>query len=252
MRQLRMAIFMIVPLSLLAVAGCGSDQLYNYTWKIHSKERPAPVVVTPGIVDSAPPSDAIVLFDGTDLNAWEKSNGQAAQWKIENGYCEVVRKTGAIQTKQKFGDCQLHIEWATPQVVKGDDQGRGNSGVFLMEKYEVQILDSYNNFTYPDGQAGAIYGQRPPMVNVCREPGQWQSYDIIFRRPVFKGDRLVHPATITILQNGVLVQDHWTITGPTAHKNREGYKPHADKLPIMLQDHGNPTKFRNIWIRELD
>jgi len=234
---------------LLAVVGCNSSQ--SHLWKVHDMARPAPKVVTPGESSSDVPSDAIVLFDGTDLSQWTKGDGQPAKWKVQNGYMEAVKRAGSISTKRSFGDCQLHIEWAAPAIVEKDGQGRGNSGVFLMDKYEVQVLDSYGNTTYADGQAGSIYGQNPPMVNVCREPGKWQSYDIIFRRPIFKGEKLVTPATITVLQNGVLIQDHWIIEGPTAHKSRTNYTAHADKLPIMLQDHGNPVRYRNIWIREL-
>jgi hypothetical protein len=215
--------------------------------------RPRPPVVAPGVENHLPPADAIVLFDGTDLSAWRSSkDGGNAKWKIQDGYMEVVRDTGDIQTRQAFGSCQLHIEWAAPEVVKGSGQGRGNSGVFLMGRYEVQVLDSYENDTYPDGQAAAIYGQKPPLVNACRKPGQWQTYDIIFHAPVFQDGRLEKPATVTVLHNGVLVQDHWEIQGTTFHKQRAAYQPHPDKLPLRLQDHGDLVRFRNIWIRPLD
>ena len=164
---------------------------------------------------------------------------------------EVARRTGDIRTKQAFGDCQLHIEWATPEEVVGESQGRGNSGVFLMSTYEVQVLDSYENKSYADGQAGAVYGQKPPLVNASRGPGEWQTYDIVFRRPKFKDGQVIKPATITVLQNGVLIQDHWVIEGETLFQQRARYTDHADKLPIKLQDHGNPVRYRNIWIREL-
>jgi hypothetical protein len=144
------------------------------------------------------------------------------------------------------------VEWQTPEAAQGNSQGRSNSGVFLMSKYEVQVLDCYNNTTYADGQTGAIYGQKPPLVNACRKPGQWQTYDIVFHAPVFEGDKVVKPATITVLHNGVLIQDHWEIQGTAFHKIRAYYEPHADKLPIKLQDHGNPIRFRNIWIRPLE
>ena len=224
-----------------------------YQWEVHDMNRPRPKVVTPGAENYLPPADATVLFSGTDLSAWQScKDGGDAKWKVENGYMEVAKGAGDIQTRQTFGSCQLHVEWAAPEVVVGSSQGRGNSGVFLMGTYELQVLDCYDNDTYPDGQAGAIYGQNPPLVNVCRKPGQWQAYDVIFHAPVFKGDQVEKPATITVLQNGVLVQDHWVIEGTTFHKERAQYQPHADKLPIKLQDHGNPMRFRNIWIRPLE
>lgn len=220
-------------------------------WKIHDTDRPQPTVVSPAELPAGPPSDAYVLFDGKDLNLWLNSKNKPAQWKIENGYMEV-NGTGSIQTKQSFGDCQLHIEWATPEKVSGNGQERGNSGVFFMNRYELQILDSYQNKTYPDGQAASIYGQYPPLVNACRGPGKWQSYDAIFRRPVFgQNGKVIQPARITVLHNGVLVQDNVEFLGTTAHKKSATYSPHEDKLPISLQDHGNPTRFRNIWIRKL-
>ena len=224
-------------------------------WKVHDPDRPQPPVVNPGPAGSSvpAPSDAVVLFDGKDLSRWTDSKGQPARWKIENGYMEVVKKTGSIKTKQKFGDCQLHIEWAAPAPAKGDGQGRGNSGVFLMNIYEVQVLDCYKNTTYADGVTAAIYGQYPPLVNACRPPEQWQTYDIIFRRPHFdkKGD-LISPARMTVFHNGILVHDNAELTGPTVHKKRPPFKPHSDKLSLSLQDHGNPVRFRNIWIRELE
>ncbi|MHC4396053.1 MAG: 3-keto-disaccharide hydrolase [Planctomycetota bacterium] len=242
----------ICAVMLIAVSGCENGLFAEkYQWEVHDMNRPQPVVVRPGIYSSQPPADAIVLFDGRNLSQWESQKGGPAKWKVENGYMEVIKKTGGIRTKRSFGDCQLHIEWATPANPTGKDQHRGNSGVFLMNTYEVQVLDSYNNPTYSDGLAGSLYGQKPPMVNACRRPGQWQSYDIIFRRPIFKGKKAVRPATITVLQNGVLVQDHWEIKGPTWHKRRSHYVAHGDKLPLSLQDHGDPVRYRNIWIREL-
>jgi hypothetical protein len=223
-------------------------------WTIHDMNRPLPPVVDPGPAGpSVPaPSDGIVLFDGKDLLAWTDSKGEPAKWKVENGYMEVVQKAGSIQTKQEFGDCQLHIEWATPEAVSGEGQGRGNSGVFLMNTYEVQVLDSYNNRTYADGMAAAIYGQYPPLVNACRKPGEWQSYDIVFRRPHFDTDgTLLRPARMTVFHNGVLVHDDAELMGPTSNKVRMPYKAHADKLPLSLQDHGTPVRYRNIWLREI-
>jgi hypothetical protein len=224
-------------------------------WAIHDETRPLPPVVDPGPAGPpvAAPSDAVVLFDGKDLALWEDAKGQPVRWKVENGYAEVVAKTGSIRTKKGFGDCQLHVEWATPAVVSGEGQGRGNSGVFLMDTYEVQVLDSYNNKTYADGSAAAVYGQYPPMVNASRKPGEWQTYDIVFRRPRFDTEgKLQSPARMTVFHNGVLVQDNVELTGPTAHKARPPYKVHADKLPLSLQDHSNPVRYRNIWLRPLE
>jgi hypothetical protein len=235
---------------LALVSSCSTTQ--KHRWAVHDKNRPQPKVVTPGKELGKPPSDAIILFDGRDLSQWVSTkDNKPAKWKVKNGYMEVVKKGGSLRTRRSFGDCQLHVEWATPAVVKGGGQHRGNSGVYLMGKYEVQVLDSYNNKTYPDGQAAAIYGQNPPMVNACRPPRQWQSYDIIFRRPIFKGKKVAKPATITVLHNGVLVQDHWVLEGTTAHKKRAKYAEHEDKLQLVLQNHGDPVRYRNIWIREL-
>ncbi len=231
------------------------DRQPEKQWKIHDPERPLPPVVDPGPGgDPVPaPSDAIVLFDGRDLSQWSSGKGEPARWKVENGYVEVVKKTGSIRTVRGFGDCQLHIEWAAPLTVIGEGQGRGNSGVFLMGKYEVQVLDCYKNKTYADGMAAAVYGQHPPSVNACRPPGEWQTYDIIFHRPRFSdGGSLSRPARMTVFHNGILVQDNVELTGPTEHKKRQPYTVHADKLPISLQDHGNPVRFRNIWIRNLE
>ncbi len=204
-----------------------------------------PKVVTPGD-GNAPPSDAIVLFDGKDLSQWK--NGE--NWIIKDGYA-ITNKTG-IETKQSFGDCQLHIEWASPTIVKGKGQGRGNSGVYFMGKYEVQILDSYKNETYFDGQAGSIYKQTPPLVNACRPPGEWQTYDILFTAPRFdKAGKVISPAAMTVLQNGIVVQNHFELKGGTFWHKPAEYIAHADKLPISLQFHGNTVRYRNIWVREL-
>lgn len=222
-------------------------------WPIHSLDQPLPPVVDPGPAGPpAPvPSDAVVLFDGKDLSGWTGAKGGPARWKVENGYSEVAAGTGSIKTRKGFGDCQLHIEWASPAAVKGEGQDRGNSGVYLMDTYEVQVLDSYNNKTYADGTAAAIYGQYPPLVNACRKPGEWQTYDIIFRAPRFGADKkLIAPARITVLHNGILVQDNVTILGPTTQDKPE-YAWHPDRMPIQLQDHNHPVRYRNIWIREL-
>jgi hypothetical protein len=204
-----------------------------------------PKVVEPGTAPGGAPSDAVVLFDGKDLSQWE-----GGSWNVKDGY--AISHEAEIKTKQGFGDCQLHLEWATPENVEDSGQGRGNSGVFLMSNYEVQILDSYQNETYFDGQAAAIYKQHPPLVNACRKPGEWQTYDILFTAPRFDKDGKVEtPAYVTVLQNGVLVQNHFEIKGQTAWDAAPAYHAHPDKLPIILQYHGNPVKFRNIWIREL-
>jgi hypothetical protein len=220
-------------------------------WHVHDPERPQPRVVTAGAAVGQPPSDAIVLFDGKDLSRWRNAKGEAAAWKVENGYVECVAKTGDILTKEEFGDVQLHIEFATPNPPSGDSQGRGNSGVFLMGKYEFQVLDSYNNRTYADGSAGSLYGQFPPLVNASRPSGEWQTYDIVFRAPRFKDGKLESPATVTAFHNGVLVQDNTAYIGPSTHKRILPYEPHAEKGPLRLQDHGNPMRFRNIWARPL-
>jgi hypothetical protein len=223
-------------------------------WLAHDMQRSRPPVVTPADqhLPIAPPSDATVIFDGQDLSQWRDAEGGPAKWRVRDGYMESVPNSGYVFTAGKFGDIQLHIEWATPTPASGSGQGRGNSGVFLMGLYEVQVLDSYENETYADGQAGAIYGQYPPLVNACLPPGQWQSYDIVFRRPRFHaGGTLARPARITVLHNGVLVQNDVEIFGPTAWLQHVPYKKLDDKLPISLQDHGNPVRYRNIWLREL-
>ncbi|MCA9083721.1 MAG: DUF1080 domain-containing protein [Planctomycetaceae bacterium] len=204
-----------------------------------------PPVVTPGATDDAPPSDAIVLFDGKDMSAWE-----GGDWRVEDGVAYSGK--GNIQTKQSFGDIQLHIEWSAPTEIKGEGQGRGNSGVYLMGLYEVQILDSYENETYFDGQAGSVYKQTPPMVNAMRKPGEWNTYDIFWTAPRFKvnGD-LESPACVTLVHNGILALNHFELMGPSSFVEPPHYTVHAPTGPIRLQDHGNPVRFRNIWVREL-
>ncbi len=212
-----------------------------------------PAKVEPRVVDPGPPpADAIILFDGKDLSQWKGAfSGGPAKWAIQDG-AAVVNRTGNISTKQDFGDCQLHIEWATPAEAKGSGQGRGNSGIFLSSRYEIQVLDSYNNKTYFDGQAGAVYKQHAPLVNVCRKPGEWQTYDIIYHAPRFdENGNVLKPGRVTVLQNGVLIQDNVEIKGPTSGPVNQKYKPHPLKQPITLQDHGNPVRYRNIWLREL-
>lgn len=217
-------------------------------WRVHDGSRPQPAVVTPG-AGAAPPADAIVLFDGTDLSAW-RQDGEAAGWRLVDDAAEV-NGTGPIETAEHFGDVQLHLEWATPAEVSSESQGRGNSGVFLMGRYEVQVLDSHDNVTYPDGQAAAMYGQYPPLVNASRGPGEWQSYDIVFRAPRFSGERLVSPALVTVIHNGVVVHHAREYLGATTHRQVARYEPHPAEGPIVLQDHGNPVRFRNIWVRRM-
>lgn len=219
-------------------------------WKQHAMDRPRPPVVAPTttLVGAPPPPNAVVLFDGTDLSAWTTPDGREATWAVGDGYFEVVPGAGAIRTRESFGDVQLHIEFASPVPARGSGQDRGNSGVFLMGLYEVQVLDSYGNETYADGQAAAIYGQYPPRFNASSPPGEWQSYDIFFRRPRFAEDgTLLEPARVTVLHNGILVQNNETVRGPTSWLRFLGYQRHPDELPIELQDHGARVRFRNIW-----
>ncbi len=212
---------------------------------LSGKKWVEPKLVTAG-EGTLPPSDAIVLFDGKDMSAWKESD----KWIVAEGVATSAKTS--IHTKQEFGDCQIHLEWASPTEVKGDGQGRGNSGVYIQNRYEIQILDSYNNPTYFDGQAGALYKQRPPLVNACRKPGEWQYYDIIFTAPRFTEDKkLEKPGYVTVLYNGVLVQNHTEIEGTTSYNEAPAYSAHPLKQPLQLQFHGNPVKFRNIWVREL-
>jgi len=247
-------IFLII---VLIFTGVTTSLFSKPKWKIHDTTRPIAPVITPGIASTQdtlglPPSDAVVLFDGKDLFQWRSMDGGPAKWIVKNGRMECVRGSGYIRTLRNFGDCQLHVEFATPTPPQGTSQGRGNSGVFLMGKYEVQVLDNYENVTYTDGQCSAIYGQYPPQVNACRKPGEWQTYDIIFHAPVFNEKKEhVKPATITVFQNGVLTQDNVKILGPTNWTQRLPYSYHPEKLPLSLQDHGNPVLYRNIWVREL-
>lgn len=221
-------------------------------WKPEFTEawEPEPRVVTPGI-GTAPPSDAIILFDGRHTDAWQHADGSAVKWTVADGAMTVAKGSGGISTRQSFGDCQLHLEWRAPAVVKGEGQGRGNSGVFLQERYEVQVLDSYGNRTYSNGQAASIYKQSIPLVNACRPPGEWQTYDILYTAPRFNADGLVvRPARVTVLQNGILVQNNFEIKGASEYIGLPGYEAH-DKAPLSLQDHGDLVSYRNIWIREL-
>jgi len=235
----------------------------KHAWAVHDTNRPNPAKVEPGANPGDAPSDAIVLFDGTEKSFkdnWGDSNGNPTRWKFVNGTMESARGAGNICSKRQFGDCQLHVEWQAPVKVEGFGQGRGNSGVFVLGgMYEVQVLDSFEtnpadmkNPNYADGQAGAVYGQNPPLVNPTRRPGEWQSYDIVFHQPVFEDGKCVHPGSLTVFLNGVLVQDHWEIEGPTWHCRRTRQeRPGSTRGSIQFQDHGNPVHFRNVWVREL-
>ena len=229
----------------IAQAPTEIDPTLTEVWK------PVPPIVTPG-AGTAAPSDAVVLFDGKDLSAWESVAGGPAKWRVESQAFTVVKGTGDIRTKRAFGDSQLHIEWRAPAKIEGEGQGRGNSGVYLQGRYEVQVMDSYNNATYANGQAASIYKQYIPLVNASRKPGEWQTYDIYFRAPHFAGDgTLTQPAYITVVHNGVLVQDHVEIKGGTVYRGAPSYAKHNAKEPLVLQDHESPVSYRNIWIREL-
>jgi len=225
-------------------------------WHVHDSDRPYPKEVTPGAKMGDAPSDAVVLFDGTDLSKWTQGTGRrsgAPKWMVRDGYVQVAPGTGNLVSKEKFGDCQLHIEWQEDPSVTGHSQERGNSGVFLMGVFEVQVLDSYKDTTYADGQAGAIYGQWPPLVNPIRPEGQWNVYDIVFTAPKWNGGKLVEPAYETIFFNGVLVHNHQKLNGPSAHRAILPYSDPVSEGPILLQDHGpkEPLRFRNIWVRRL-
>jgi hypothetical protein len=254
---------LLAGLSMVAAQQSASPTGYDDTpmqpngkWHIHDGKRPQPRVVTPGDaapsgMSSAPPSDATVLLGpATGLSKWQMLDGAPASWKVDSGVVESGK--GFIRTRDEFSNFQLHVEWATPVPPKGDSQGRGNSGVFLLGKFEVQVLDSYNNITYPDGQAAALYGQYPPLVNASRRPGEWQTYDIVFAAPRFRAAALDTPAVVTVLHNGVVVHHATAYWGPTAHKEILPYTPDLTKGPISLQDHSNPVRFRNIWIRTLN
>jgi hypothetical protein len=228
-------------------------------WRVHDASRPRPRMVTPGTESSQerpgrPPSDAIVLFDGTDLSKWEtylKGQVSEPRWKVEHGYVEVTPGVGGMQTRAKYGNIQLHVEWASPAEVQGSSQSRGNSGIMLMGRYEIQVLDSWENPTYADGQAASIYGQVPPPVNVSRKPGEWQTYDIVFEAPKFEGEKLLKPAYVTVFHNGILMHNRQEITGRTPHARVGTYAAHGEEEPLLLQNHGSKVRFRNIWIRRV-
>ncbi len=231
-----------------------TPQIPGQKWKVHDIDRPHPRTVTPSNVPGGAPSDAIVLFDGRDLSKWvNKKRGQEtpAAWKVENGYFECVSDTGDLATKEKFGDVQLHIEWASPTEIKGSSQARGNSGLLLMHRYEVQVLDSSDNKTYADGQAGAIYGWWPPLVNAAKKPGEWHTYDLVFEAPKFEGGKLAKKAFVTLFHNGVMLHNRQEVGGPMAHRVVKQYEAHEAEAPLALQDHHTKVRYRNIWVRKL-
>ena len=243
----------LVILFCLATAGAlaQGQSRESFDPRVTELWEPKPKKITPGTNAGEAPSDAIVIFDGKDLNNWTSANGGEARWLVKDGAITVVKGTGAIQTKQVFGDIQLHIEWRSPSLIEGAGQDRGNSGIFLQERYEVQVLDSYDNPTYSNGQAGSIYKQSIPLVNVCRKPGEWQTYDVIYTAPRFsENGRVITPAYVTVLQNGVVVQNNTHILGATENKGFPLYQPHG-KASLRLQDHSCLVSYRNIWIREL-
>jgi hypothetical protein len=258
-KVIKIVVCLLLVATVLGVSSYAEIAIKKYA--VHDMERMNPPLIDPARRFGQPPSDAIILFDGTDLSAWESDRrGGEAKWKIIDDYMEVLKKGGGIRTEKEFGNCQLHIEWRTPTGLdpKITGQKRSNSGVFFMDRYEVQVLDSYTddyyktNRTYADGQAAAIYGQHPPMVNVCRKAGRWQSYDISFLRPLFDEDgNCIRKARITVIHNGVVVHNNLEIEGTTSHKRKARYTSPHEKGHIRLQDHGNPICFRNIWIREL-
>ena len=224
-------------------------------WHVHDGDRPQPPIVKPGDKFSQmanPPSDAVVLFDGKDLSKWQGSQGKDANWIVANGYMETKPKSGPIRTRDEFGDFQLHLEFATPEKIEGTGQGRGNNGLNIFGRYEIQILDSYENKTYADGQAAAIYGQFPPLVNASKKPGEWQTYDVIFEGPRWDDQgELTRKASVTVLHNGVIVHNKRELLGGTSHRQIPPYTKHNEKGSISLYEHGNPVRFRNIWIRPL-
>ncbi len=247
MRYFRLLPLLLLPPAMLEAQG-------QPTWRVHemSRPHPAPARAVAAARFDRPPAGAVVLFDGTTLSHWVGSDGQPAKWIVRKGYVEVRPGAGTISTVDSFGDMQLHIEWAAPLPAKGRGQDRGNSGVFLMGRYELQVLDSWNNDTYSDGQAGAMYGQHPPLFNASLPPGEWQRYDVFFRRPRFDGQgALLAPARVTVLHNGVPVQNNVELYGPTSWLTRMPYAAHPDRLPLGLQDHSFPVRYRNIWVRPL-
>ena len=261
-----------LPIVLIAIAGAvcaqqkqqrtsptgytDTPQLPGQKWKVHDIDRPRPRMVTPASTPGGPPSDAIVLFDGKDLSKWQAQDKKTKQmgpptWTVENGAVYAKSGSGDLVTKEKFGDIQMHIEFATPTEIEGTSQWRANSGVLIMSRYEIQVLDSWENPTYADGQAGSIYGQWPPLVNASKKPGEWQTYDIIFEAPKFEGGKVAKPAYVTVIHNGVVTQHRKEIIGRMAHRVVGTYEPHGAEEPLALQDHDTRVRFRNIWVRRL-
>jgi len=235
-----------------------TPMLPNQKWHVHDPDRPHPAVIKPGATPGAPSSDAVVLFDGKDLSKWGHAGrgGESGKlidtkWPVHDGYFEVATGSGPLFSRDKFGDIQLHVEWSAPTPVRGNSQGRGNSGILIMGLYEIQVLDVWNNPTYADGGAGAIYGQWPPLVSVPKPPGEWQTYDIVFEAPKWEGDKLVKPAFQTVFWNGVVVHNRKEVMGPMVYRQLAHYTAHEAELPLALQDHNNPVRYRNIWVRRL-
>ena len=223
-------------------------------WKVHDIDRPTPKQITPGALPMNPPSDAIILFDGKNTDQWTfkaKRPDAPKSWKVENGYMEIAAGAGDAVTKEKFGDMQLHIEWASPSEILGNSQMRGNSGVIVMSRYEIQVLDSWENPTYADGQAGAIYGQWSPLVNAIKKRGDWNYYDIFWEAPKFEGEKLVKNPYVTMMHNGVMLHHHQKVVAPMAHRTVAPFKAHGAEEPLMLQDHNEPVRYRNIWARKI-
>jgi hypothetical protein len=268
MRSIRRPFLICAPVAFGAlIAGSLLAQQLGYKdtpmlpggkWHVHDGDRPQPKVIDPGLPSTQDfagkaPSDAVVLFDGKDLSQWRDGKGNPTKWRVNDGAMECVPGSGYVYSKAEFGDCQLHVEFATPKDVKGSSQGRGNSGVFFFGTvFEIQVLDSYDNKTYPDGQAAALYGQYPPLVNASRKPGEWQTYDILWTAPKYKDGKVAAPAYATVLHNGVVVHNHTALLGPNVHR---AVPPYPDNLPqkgpIAFQDHGNPVRFRNVWVRDI-
>jgi hypothetical protein len=248
---MRYILFLLLAIVACFQAAAQYDDRNALDPKVTEIYQPKAPKITPGATSGDAPSDALVLFDGKSVSEWVGNDGNAPKWEVKEGAITVVRGTGDIKTKRTFGDMQLHIEWRSPTTIVGEGQGRGNSGVFLQELYEVQVLDSYESTTYSNGQAGSLYKQHVPLVNATRKPGEWQTYDIIFTAPRFsENGRVVHPGYVTVLHNGVLIQNHVPLWGPTEYKGLPVYMSHG-KGAIRLQDHGNPVSYRNIWVREL-